>query len=86
MNLCSTVSLERYWRSRKEASIVLQTPYLPENRKQPGGLNRLWISTLNLPVNLDEYLERVRISDQVPLRQGELAGELLPVGLRHGGG
>jgi S-adenosylmethionine:tRNA ribosyltransferase-isomerase len=40
------------------ASIVLQTPYLPENRKQPGGPNRLWISTLNLPLNLEEYLER----------------------------
>jgi S-adenosylmethionine:tRNA ribosyltransferase-isomerase len=40
------------------ASIVLQTPYLPENRNQSGGNNRLWVSTLNLPVSLDEYLER----------------------------
>ncbi len=40
------------------ASIVLQTPYLPENRKQPVEPNRLWISTLNLPLNLEEYLER----------------------------
>jgi S-adenosylmethionine:tRNA ribosyltransferase-isomerase len=36
-------------------SIVLQTPYLPEKRRgeEP---NRLWISTLDLPVNLDDYL------------------------------
>ncbi|CAA9399375.1 S-adenosylmethionine:tRNA ribosyltransferase-isomerase-like protein [uncultured Rubrobacteraceae bacterium] len=40
------------------ARLVLQTPYLAENRKQAWGPNRLWISTLNLPVNLDEYLER----------------------------
>ncbi len=38
------------------ASIVLQTPYLSDRRD--GGPNRLWISTLNLPVNLDEYLDR----------------------------
>jgi len=39
-------------------SIVLQTPYLPEHRNRRGGANRLWISTLNLPVSLNEYLER----------------------------
>jgi S-adenosylmethionine:tRNA ribosyltransferase-isomerase len=42
----------------KGASIVLQTPYLSERRGRSGGTNRLWISTLNLPVNLDEYLDR----------------------------
>jgi S-adenosylmethionine:tRNA ribosyltransferase-isomerase len=40
------------------ASIVLQTPYLSENRGRGGGSNRLWISTLNLPANFNEYLER----------------------------
>src|SRR5215210_3094459 len=40
------------------SSIVLQTPYLPENRQRGEGSNRLWISTLNLPANLDDYLGR----------------------------
>ncbi len=40
------------------ASIVLQTPYLTKKRKRGEGPNRLWISTLNLPVDLDEYLDR----------------------------
>jgi len=40
------------------ASIVLQTPYLSEQRKRGRGSNRLWISTLNLPTDLDEYLDR----------------------------
>ena len=40
------------------ASIVLQTPYLSEKRNQIGGNNRLWVSTLDLPVSLNEYLER----------------------------
>jgi len=40
------------------ASIVLQTPYLSEQRKRSGGINRLWISTLDLPSDLDEYLDR----------------------------
>jgi S-adenosylmethionine:tRNA ribosyltransferase-isomerase len=40
------------------ASIVLQTPYLSEKRQKGQGFNRLWISTLNLPANLDDYLER----------------------------
>ena len=39
------------------ASIVLQTPYLAEQRNRSGGTNRLWISTLNLPVSLNEYLD-----------------------------
>jgi S-adenosylmethionine:tRNA ribosyltransferase-isomerase len=42
----------------EEASIVLQTPYLPEKRDQSGGNNRLWVSTLNLSVGLNEYLQR----------------------------
>jgi len=40
------------------AIIVLQTPYLSERRQQREEPNRLWISTLNLPVNLNEYLDR----------------------------
>ena len=40
------------------ASLVLQTPYLPEKRQRSGESNRLWISTLNLPVNFSEYLDR----------------------------
>jgi S-adenosylmethionine:tRNA ribosyltransferase-isomerase len=39
------------------ASIVLQTPYLSEQRGRSGGTNRLWISTLDLPVGLGEYLD-----------------------------
>jgi len=42
----------------EDASMVLQTPYLSENRHQSEGSNRLWISTLNLPVNFNDYLER----------------------------
>ena len=38
--------------------VVLQTPYLAEKRQQREVLNRLWISTLNLPVNFNEYLGR----------------------------
>jgi S-adenosylmethionine:tRNA ribosyltransferase-isomerase len=37
-------------------SIVLRTPYL--SAKRGGRTNRLWVSTLNVPVNLDEYLDR----------------------------
>jgi S-adenosylmethionine:tRNA ribosyltransferase-isomerase len=40
------------------ASIVLQTPYLSEKRQRGEGSNRLWISTLNLPVTLNDYLDR----------------------------
>jgi S-adenosylmethionine:tRNA ribosyltransferase-isomerase len=40
------------------ASIALQTPYLPESRKRTGGPNRLWISTLDLPVSFNDYLDR----------------------------
>jgi S-adenosylmethionine:tRNA ribosyltransferase-isomerase len=40
------------------ASIVLQTPSLAEQRNRRGGTNRLWISTLDLPVSLGEYLDR----------------------------
>ncbi|HEX5850020.1 MAG TPA: S-adenosylmethionine:tRNA ribosyltransferase-isomerase [Rubrobacter sp.] len=48
------------------ASITLQTPYLPEKRVQAGGNNRLWVSTLDLPASLDEYLER----HGAPIRYG----------------
>src|ERR687890_36756 len=40
------------------ASLVLQTPYLSEKRQRDEESNRLWISTLNLPVNLNDYLDR----------------------------
>jgi S-adenosylmethionine:tRNA ribosyltransferase-isomerase len=40
------------------ASIVLRTPYLSEKRNHRGGNNRLWVSTLDLPTSLNEYLER----------------------------
>lgn len=39
------------------ASVVLHTPYVSENRHQDERKNRLWISTLNLPANLNDYLE-----------------------------
>src|SRR5215208_5337498 len=40
------------------AGLVLQTAYLSEKRERGEESNRLWISTLNLPVNLNDYLER----------------------------
>jgi S-adenosylmethionine:tRNA ribosyltransferase-isomerase len=42
----------------ESASIILQTPYLSENRDRGDGSNRLWLATLNLPVNFNDYLER----------------------------
>src|ERR671921_600391 len=39
-------------------SMVLHTPYLSERRQRDEGSNRLWISTLNLPVNHNDYLDR----------------------------
>jgi len=42
----------------EDASMVLQTPYLSERRQRDEESNRLWISTLNLPVNLNDYLDR----------------------------
>jgi S-adenosylmethionine:tRNA ribosyltransferase-isomerase len=39
------------------ASMVLHTPYLSERRQHDEESNRLWISTLNLPVNLNDYLD-----------------------------
>jgi S-adenosylmethionine:tRNA ribosyltransferase-isomerase len=38
--------------------MVLQIPYLSEKRQRDEESNRLWISTLNLPVNLNDYLGR----------------------------
>ncbi|MBA3492319.1 MAG: S-adenosylmethionine:tRNA ribosyltransferase-isomerase, partial [Rubrobacteraceae bacterium] len=38
--------------------VVLQTPYLAEKRQQREVQNRLWISTLNLPMNFNVYLDR----------------------------
>jgi S-adenosylmethionine:tRNA ribosyltransferase-isomerase len=40
------------------ASMVLHTPYLSERRQRDEESNRLWISTLNLAVNLNYYLDR----------------------------
>jgi S-adenosylmethionine:tRNA ribosyltransferase-isomerase len=40
------------------ASMVLHTPYLSERRQRDEESNRLWISTLNLAVNLNDYLDR----------------------------
>ena len=40
------------------ASVVLQTPYLSEKRQRAGGSNRLWISTLNLSRNFNDYLDQ----------------------------
>ena len=40
------------------ASMVLLTPYLSERRQPDDEPNRLWISTLNLPVNFNDYLDR----------------------------
>ena len=48
------------------ASMVLHTPYLSERRPNGEGSNRLWISTLNLPVNLNDYLDR----NGSPIRYG----------------
>ena len=39
------------------ASMVLHTPYLSEKRQRDEESNRLWISTLNLPANLNDYLD-----------------------------
>jgi S-adenosylmethionine:tRNA ribosyltransferase-isomerase len=39
------------------ASMALHTPYLSERRQRDDESNRLWISTLNLPVNLIDYLD-----------------------------
>jgi S-adenosylmethionine:tRNA ribosyltransferase-isomerase len=50
----------------EEASIALHTPYLPQNRRFDGGPNRLWISTLNLKTNLNDYLDRYG----APIRYG----------------
>ena len=35
----------------------LHTPYRPENRKRGGEGSRLWVSTLDLPFSLNEYLD-----------------------------
>jgi S-adenosylmethionine:tRNA ribosyltransferase-isomerase len=48
------------------ARMVLHTPYLSERRPNGEGPNRLWISTLNLPVNLNDYLDR----NGSPIRYG----------------
>jgi S-adenosylmethionine:tRNA ribosyltransferase-isomerase len=39
------------------ASMVLHTPYLSERRQRDEESNRLWISTLNLLANLNDYLD-----------------------------
>jgi S-adenosylmethionine:tRNA ribosyltransferase-isomerase len=42
----------------EDVSMILQIPYLSEKRQRDEESNRLWISTLNLPVNLNDYLGR----------------------------
>jgi len=37
-------------------NLVLQTPYLSEKRQRGEGSNRLWISTLNLSISFNNYL------------------------------
>ncbi len=39
-------------------NLVLQTPYLSEKRQRGEGSNRLWISTLNLSISFNDYLDR----------------------------
>ncbi|HZF58131.1 MAG TPA: S-adenosylmethionine:tRNA ribosyltransferase-isomerase [Rubrobacter sp.] len=56
-------------------SITLHTPYLPQNRQLGGSLNRLWISTLNLSLNLNEYLDLYG----APIRYGYVR-ESWPIG------
>ncbi|MDP9477143.1 MAG: S-adenosylmethionine:tRNA ribosyltransferase-isomerase [Actinomycetota bacterium] len=57
------------------ARITLHTPYLPRNRSSGGGPNRLWISTLNLPINLKDYLDLYG----APIRYGYVR-ESWPIG------
>jgi S-adenosylmethionine:tRNA ribosyltransferase-isomerase len=55
--------------------ITLHTPYLPQNRQLGGSSNRLWISTLNLPLSLNEYLDLYG----APIRYGYVR-ESWPIG------
>jgi S-adenosylmethionine:tRNA ribosyltransferase-isomerase len=57
------------------AWMTLHTPYLPQNRLSGGGSNRLWISTLNLPTSLNEYLDLYG----APIRYGYVR-ESWPIG------
>ena len=41
-----------------DAYLTLHTPYLPENRSSGERPNRLWISTVTLTDNLNDYLDR----------------------------
>jgi S-adenosylmethionine:tRNA ribosyltransferase-isomerase len=56
-------------------TITLHTPYLPQNRTLGGRSNRLWISTLNLPISLNEYLDL----HGAPIRYGYVR-ESWPIG------
>ena len=49
-----------------DAELTLHTPYLPENRSSGGRPNRLWVSTVTLTDNLNEYLDRYG----APIRYG----------------
>ena len=51
-----------------DGDALLHTPYLSRNRSK-GGTNRLWLSTLNLPINLSDYLDR----HGAPIRYGYVA-------------
>ena len=57
------------------AGITLHTPYLAQNRPSGGGPNRLWISTLNLPTSLKDYLDAYG----APIRYGYVR-ESWPIG------
>ncbi len=46
--------------------VILHTPYLPQNRVPGTKKNRLWVSTLDLPINLNQYLDR----NGAPIRYG----------------
>ena len=66
MNLCSTVSLVRSCHSRREPAWSCTPPIYRRSGSSDEESNRLWISTLNLPVNLNEYLDR----NGSPIRYG----------------
>ena len=64
------------------ASMVLLTPYLSERRQSDDEPNRLWISTLNLPVNL-MIIWTVTDHPSSTATSGRAGLRLLPDGLRH---
>ncbi len=49
-----------------DAELTLHTPYVPQNRSSGPRSNRLWVSTLTVSENLNEYLDRYG----APIRYG----------------